>query len=428
MSDRVNNLRQQYPVFEYKSYAWEKSSSRVKISWVMQAGNLLYHPSVDLQFTTPLVDQLDDQTLNLFVFLLGLAEIPSYWKATCSPVIRISAGSLSPSELSWWHQLYLRGMGQYFFENQIDFTPDDFLLLQTDSSLFHHFSPSLRPTRDQALVLASGGKDSCVTLSLLHNHHLNFSTLALNPSLATTRLLDHFSLPDRVTATRALDPALLELNQTGYLNGHVPFSAYLAFLGLLVGYLNGNELVIASNEASSEEGNVTYLGHSINHQYSKTFAFELDLQRYCTELGIPHRYFSFLRPLGDLQIMGIFARFPSLFPLFRSCNVGQTRDLWCTQCAKCLSTFILLRPFVSSNTLLQIFGRDLLADPSLFTLLQSLRGQNAVKPFECVGTTREIESVLSSRALTPLLTAFGPHRLPAQYLACLRAALPITLQ
>lgn len=428
MIDRVSNLRKKYPQFEYKSYSWEKDHDHVEIRWEMSAGEIVYRPTLTLNLAHNLFrNSLDSTSFAHLIFLLGMAEIPSYWKATCSPEIVVSAGMLTPTELDWWHKLYIKGMGQYFFENKIDFTSPDFLHIYSSAStdILEPITTQLAPRQ---LVLTSGGKDSSVTLALLKEHGLEFDALALNPSHATLDVLHQLGLPEPFTVSRVIDPTLLDLNQNNYLNGHIPFSAYLAFLGILVAYLLGNDAVISSNEASSEEENVLYLGHKINHQYSKTLEFELDFQRYCQELGLRLKYFSFLRPLYDLQIMGIFARYQELLPIFRSCNLGQKQNTWCGHCSKCLSTYILLYPFVSQPTLIQIFGHDLLNEPELAPLILALRGKTGVKPFECVGTTAEIKAVVDKLDLTPLLTSFGPDSMPESYRSILCASLPIAVQ
>jgi len=51
------------------------------------------------------------------------------------------------------------------------------------------------------------------------------------------------------------------------------------------------------------------LGKIINHQYSKSFEFENQMRVYCKKyLAENIEYFSFLRPLYELQIAKIFAQ------------------------------------------------------------------------------------------------------------------------
>src|SRR5204863_3654535 len=143
---------------------------------------------------------------------------------------------------------------------------------------------------------------------------------------------------------------LLDLNARGFLNGHTPFSAYLGFLGAVSLLLYGYTDVIVSNERSSDEGNVLYRGKDINHQYSKSFRFERMFDEYLQKYLITNgRYFSFVRPLYELQIGKLFADFPEFFDLFKSCNRNRS-DSWCGQCAKCLSVFLTLYPFVPPAT------------------------------------------------------------------------------
>ena len=70
--------------------------------------------------------RIGEPALNNLVFHLGLAEMPSYWKAACSPEIIIEAGYLDKAQINWWRDLFLKGMGQFFYENKIDWRGKDF--------------------------------------------------------------------------------------------------------------------------------------------------------------------------------------------------------------------------------------------------------------------------------------------------------------
>jgi UDP-N-acetyl-alpha-D-muramoyl-L-alanyl-L-glutamate epimerase len=171
--------------------------------------------------------------------------------------------------------------------------------------------------------------------------------------------------------------------------------------------------VVVSNERSADEGNVRFLDAEINHQYSKTLAFETAMRRYAgAHLAPGVSYFSILRPLFEIQVCRLFARCGEYFKAFRSCNRAQTQGAWCGNCPKCLSVFISLSPFVSLDTIQGIFGRDLLDQNSAMPLIRSLLGMEGPKPFECVGTRQETLaglylSIRRRRArhepLTPLL-------------------------
>ena len=70
--------------------------------------------------------------------------------------------------------------------------------------------------------------------------------------------------------------------------------------------------------------NLMLNGEKVNHQYSKSFEFECDFENYANKyLRANVKYFSFLRPLNELQIAKIFARQEKYHNVFKSCNVRK---------------------------------------------------------------------------------------------------------
>jgi len=167
----------------------------------------------------------------------------------------------------------------------------------------------------------------------------------------------------------------------------------LAFVSLLAGVLARKKNIALSNETSANE--TTVIGQDINHQYSKSFEFETDFREYVASYISPDlNYFSFLRPLHEIQIASLFSKFPKYFKAFRSCNAGSKKDVWCCDCAKCLFTYIILSPFISTEELMKIYGENLLDKPSLLPIFNELTGVDNVKPFECIGTVEEVNIAL----------------------------------
>ena len=161
----------------------------------------------------------------------------------------------------------------------------------------------------------------------------------------------------------------------------------------LVSYLLGKKYVALSNEDSANESNV--VGENINHQYSKSLEFENDFRRYVsTYISEDFDYFSFLRPLSELQIAMLFAGNLHYFDVFKSCNVGSKQDIWCGNCPKCLFAYIILSPFINPEVLNRIFGKSMLDDISLKNYFDELVGISPIKPFECVGTRDEVNEAI----------------------------------
>ena len=187
--------------------------------------------------------------------------------------------------------------------------------------------------------------------------------LIMNPRGATidTITAAGLSMDDVLIINRMFDPALLELNNQGFLNGHTPFSAMLAFYTLMCSVITGFRNIALSNESSASESTIP--GTKINHQYSKSLEFETDFRNYYTKYitgGI--NYFSFLRPLSELQIARIFAELTRYHDVFRSCNAGSKTNSWCGKCPKCMFTHILISAFTNIQEADRIIGSPMLND------------------------------------------------------------------
>ena len=385
------DLRKKYPKFIFEKYDWNIEDGQLVVRYY-------YQTPPDHNFIHTLIFKnlpLDNiKNLSALLFQIGLSEMPSYWKATASPTIEVQCGHLNLEQTQFWHKLFIRGMGQYFYENQIDFTAPDFLTINSfgqPTTINDH-----RMTiNDHVLVPIGGGKDSLVTLELLKKN-FPVTPFIINPIPSVLQLCQIASTPPPITGNRTIDPYLRKLTQQGYLNGHVPLNAVIAFISVFVAAASQNKYVAISNERSSNEVNTTYLNTDINHQYSKTLEFETDLNTYLSPLTSV-KYFSFLRPLYEIQITKIFSHYPQYFNNFTSCNKNFKIDsqqhpkgsLWCKNCPKCVSLALLLIPWIGKAKVTQIMGGYPPDMPGNQEILKELRGEKPVKPFECVLTRAE---------------------------------------
>jgi len=382
-------LQKKYPKFVYQNYSYGISKNNLEILFDFKLEpNIHFQPNIRVK-NCP---KLNLRQLDNLIFHLGLIEMISYWKATCAPLIEVRAGKLNPEQVKWWQTLIRKGMGQFFFENKISFQKPFIKTLGK-----HLAKPGLVKLKNRILVPIGGGKDSIVSWELLKKAKKDIACFNLNPK-QTILVMKRTGCKKSIIIERRFDKKLLELNRKGFLNGHTPFSAYLAFLSVLLAVIFNYKYIAFSNERSSNEGNVKYLGRIINHQWSKSFEFEKMFREYSKKYLVRDiKYFSFSRPLYELQITKLFSRYPKYFPVFLSCNEAyktysgtrKPSKAWCGKCPKCLFVFTGLYPFIEEKKLIKIFGKNLFNDKGLIPLMEELVGERGFKPFECVGTKKE---------------------------------------
>jgi hypothetical protein len=389
---KYKELRKQYPEFCYQSFNYAIEEGVLKIEYHFHLSNQYhFYPTHELPVAADFtLDSISKAEIDNLVFHLGMVELISYWKAACPPQLIIKPYSLNNTQIAWWKKLYFQGLGEFFYLNGIETNEEDFVeIISNDQHVLKAFNTKLT---EKIMVPIGGGKDSVVSLETLKALDKKLIPFVVNPRGATKESIENagFSLGDAYFTKRSIHSQLLELNKEGFLNGHTPFSAMLAFLSLIAARINNAQYIALSNESSANESTVE--GTHINHQYSKSFEFENDFRNYYKEhISSDFEYFSFLRPISELQIAALFSQLPQHYFSFKSCNVGSKKNIWCGSCPKCLFTYILMSPFIPTEKLHKIFGKALLNDSSLKPIFEELRGKTASKPFECVGTIDEVE-------------------------------------
>jgi hypothetical protein len=394
----LKELRTKYPRFLYRGFHFAHKNKVLKITFdFFVEPDIFFRPEIKIENVDKnQIKRVGEATLRNLIFHCGLAEIPTYWKATCSPGIIIEAGSLDKTQLYWWKDLLMKGMGQFFYENRINFREPNFITItcpknSSQARQSTKIVPTNRRLKNRYLVPLAGGRDSIVTIELLKKRKKEFLAFCVNPTKETKAVLKVAGISNPILIERRIDSRLLALNQNGYLNGHTPFTSVLSFLSVLSAILFDCRHIAFSNEKSANEGNVRYLGMMVNHQYSKSSEFEKKFSAYAKKyLAKNIHYFSILRKYSDLEISKMFANYSQYFPVFSSCNRGRKLGKrWCNECPKCLFVYMTLYPFLEEKTLLKIFGENLFEKKKLFPLMKSLIGQRVPKPFECVGTKQE---------------------------------------
>ena len=304
--DKFLEFRKKYGTFIYDHYEIINEDEYMKIKYYFNIPGLTwFYPQIKINKKYILNENINELYLNSLVFHIGLIELVSYFKCTCSPNVIIKAGYIDEEQIKWFKKLYFNGLGEFLYINNISITEDD--LMNITCTCEEEVLPKINYVGLGNLISVGGGKDSCVSLEILKDEENN-SCFIINPkypSLECSRVAG-YSDENVVCVDRILDRKIVELNGLGYLNGHTPFSSVVAFISYLCCYLQGKKNIVLSNESSANEA--TVIGTNVNHQYSKSFEFERDFDDYVNKyFGLDIHYFSLLRGISEFQIGRLFS-------------------------------------------------------------------------------------------------------------------------
>jgi len=385
-------LRATYKKFIYNSYEIYEDNEKLYLEYDFEIENLVkFNPKIEILKKKFNFKNINTDFVKNIVFNIGMVEAISYYKAVCAKQFIIKCGAIDSVQEQWFKKLYYLGLGEFRYKNNIKIEQKDFVNFISEGNKLNF--ENKENSFSGILIPLGGGKDSSVTLDLLKEYkdETNLFCIGAKPVMIDCAVASGFNRDDIIEVNRKIDRNLLDLNQKGFLNGHTPFSAIIAFLTYFVSYLMGKKYIALSNEDSANETNI--IGENVNHQYSKTIEFENDFREYVNKyFNINIEYFSMLRPITEIQIAMIFSKLEKYHHIFKSCNVGSKTEpwKWCCNCSKCLFVYIILSPFLYKDKLINIFGEDLFEKEELLETFIELCGYGETKPFECVGTYDEI--------------------------------------
>ena len=377
--------------FIFESYKLDQTKKIASFNYSFD-NKLKFTETID--FSSRKIDfkKVNEKLLDNILFNLHLAIGIGYYKAYCPKKIIIHSGSLNKEQAEFWNNIYLKGLGEFFYRNKIDFR--GLINFPYKNKEIGAIKVSLR---NRVISPLGGGKDSCLAAEKLRELDYEFSLFSLRTSQIQKETAKVIKAP-YFFYDRRIDPLLFKLNSEGAYNGHVPISNIYIFISLLAAVLENYDTLAFANEQSSNFGNVKYLGLEINHQYSKSGEFEKLISDYIKNFINPDlKFFSLLRPYSELKIVEEFSKYPKYFPVFSSCNrnfsiTKKSKQKWCGECPKCAFTFALMAAYNPLEKVIKIFQTNLFADQKLLPLFQELWGEKRFKPFDCVGTPSEVRA------------------------------------
>lgn len=415
-------------VFRYEGFDLDAGANRLTCRYSLDGRHFTE------VVTFPGGGRWDDPALDQAARWVFLLAGVSYYKTGAPPVVELPTTALRPAEREFLRSVYLDGLGEFAYRNALDLTD-----LRIDAPDLDLDAPDLPasvaggpPSHKRPLVPFGGGIDSIVTVELVR-------PLADAALFVVARRGDLFAAIERpaavaglpvVRAERELDPQVLRSRELGFLNGHVPVTGIISAIGVMAAVLDGRDALVMSNEWSSSVGNLVHDGRTVNHQWSKSLAFESAFRAVLAgSVGPGVDFFSRLRPYSELLIAERFSQLADYHRAFQSCNRGfhidpaERLDHWCGRCDKCVFIDLILSPFMEATDLAAVFrGHEPLDDMTLLPAFETLVDTSgALKPWECVGEVDECRAAVAlavqrpDRAATPVLRALAERlgdRLP----------------
>src|SRR4030042_3136141 len=96
---KLQQLRKKYPRFVFEKYSYRISGKNLEVFFDFKIEpDISFRPKIVIKNIQGKVNNLEN-----LIFHLGLREIPTYWKRTCSPEIIIRAGFLTSDRINGWN-------------------------------------------------------------------------------------------------------------------------------------------------------------------------------------------------------------------------------------------------------------------------------------------------------------------------------------
>lgn len=391
-----------FSCFRFTGWRFDEPSATATLAYALD-DEIAFEERVELPPGAPPLNPARRAALQNVLGLLHLVAGVSYYKTAAPPGIAVETGPLSEPRARLLTDVYVQGLGEYAFNNRIDVASR----IRFAASAAHvPAAAPLEPT-GRSLVPVGGGKDSVVALETMRAAGADVTLFSVGDAAPIAATAEVAGLR-RLIARRTLAPELLAANEAGALNGHVPVTAVVSLIAIAAAVLHGHDEVVLANERSASQGNLSWEGLDVNHQWSKGLGFERALRELlAAEVVDGVEWFSLMRPASELGIARAFAALSPYHGVFTSCNRAFRLDErrrhtgWCCDCPKCRFVFLALAPWLAPGELVAIFGEDLLADERQTADFLALCALDAHKPFECVGEEEESAAAFRLLAADP---------------------------
>jgi len=274
---------------------------------------------------------INSDTWHRVVTSIGLTIVPFHFLLTDFAAVRVECGTMAEGARDFFEEYFRCGLAEFRYRQGLD--PTRAIRVYSNGAGIPP-SPKDVETEPKILMLNGGGKDTAVMAELLKETGLNCEWCSIDMRKQQQLLIEASGIDRSHIVDFKIDPQISR--NARYPWGHVPFTALYMCLSLIPALAYRFRYVTLGNEYSASFGNTNYKGAEVNHQYSKSYAYELAFSRYLANnivRGVS--YFSVLRPFHDIRIAAMLSRMDRYWGSFISCNKGP---FWCKKCPKCAFT------------------------------------------------------------------------------------------
>jgi UDP-N-acetyl-alpha-D-muramoyl-L-alanyl-L-glutamate epimerase len=327
--------------------------------------------------------------------------------------------SLRPRTLDWgrfanfvdeqfaalWKTVFQNVWAQWRFENDApDYGGPNFAVNDGRMS-----EPAVRLERDsscgpEVLSFFGGGKDSLVAAKILEKAVGEYDTLAYSSSLYGSAAQQHgliagllgFCTPSRHRQQWIFDdfsesPVLTlgdQITSRTLTAAETPSSIFAALPYVLQ---HKYSHIALAHEKSADTGQFVWkkTGEDVNHQWGKSYAAEVLLNRYLSSRLVHGlTYFSVLKPIYDVVIFSMLRSHLDAVPYTHSCNIAKP---WCRRCPKCVYVWLNYLAYLPTDIVQRMFGENLFEVEENVGIFRQLLGLEDHMPFECIGQMDEVK-------------------------------------
>lgn len=334
-----------------------------------------------------------EPTLQALLLMIGI----NYWCVFPTKNIQIKDFKLTKDQANFWNELYLNGLGEFFYDMKIDFR--NLIAFPYDDSLILP-KPSRIELPNRSLLLNGAGKDSILSAEILKSQNTPFDFFAFAPTPAHRRIAALVGAKN-IRVFRRRDRNINLIMSLSHVSSAYPSVSTFTFIATLLAELLGYNSIVFSNERSADFGNLTYLGLPVNHQWCKSSVAEKMTNDYIQSFITPDiSTVSLLRKYSELEIVRRFVNYPKYLHDVTSCNtyfwLSRPEQLllgksyWCKKCPKCVFLFACFSAFLPKKEVVEMFGDDLYTKEHLLSLFKRILGMEGFKPLDCVGEPEEM--------------------------------------